>query len=56
MLPSINENSEGESYLMPKSAYLYLSESAFLVSSVDLNKQLFNVKSVFKSLGHVSSV
>ena len=32
--------------------YLHLSRSIFLVSFADPNKQLPNVKSVFKSLGH----
>ena len=31
---------------------MYLSGSAFLVSFADPNKELPNVKSVFKSLGH----
>ena len=46
-LPSVNENSERESNLMPLPLYLYLSISAFLVTFVDPKKQLFNVKSVF---------
>ena len=56
MLPSVNENSERESNPMPYPLYLYLSESAFLVSFTDSNKQLFNVKSAFKFLNHGVSV
>ena len=51
-LPSVNENSERESNPIPWSLYLYLSRSSFLISCPGSNKQLPNVKSVFKSLGH----
>ena len=60
-LPSVNENSELESYSVSPLQYLYLSVcvvfiyiylSAFLVSSTDANKQLFNAKYLFKSLIH----
>ena len=51
-LPSVNENSERESNTMPQSLYLYLSRSAFLVSSTDPNKKLFNVNSLLKFLNH----
>ena len=44
MLPSKNENIERESNSMPQPLYLYLSESAYLVSFTDPNKQLFNIK------------
>ena len=50
MVLSGNENSEGESNPMPKPMYLYLSRSAFLVSFTDPNKQLPNVKILFKLL------
>ena len=56
MLPSGNENSERESNPVPYPLYLYLSGSRFLVSFTDPNKQLFNVKSVFKFLNHGVSV
>ena len=52
MVLSVNENSERESNPMPQPLYLYLSRSVFLVSFTDLNKQFFNVKSVFKFLNH----
>ena len=52
ILPSVNENSERESNPLQELLYLYLSRSAFLVSFIDPNKQLPNVKSVFRSLGH----
>ena len=52
MLPSVNENSERELDPMSSPPYLYLSRSAFLVSFTDSNKQLPNVQSVFKSVGH----
>ena len=48
MVSSGNANSERESNPMPYPLYLYLSRSAFLVSFTDPNKQLFNVKYVFK--------
>ena len=37
---------------MPYPLYLYIAGLAFLVSSTDPNKQLFNVKFVFESLNH----
>ena len=46
MLSSVNENPERESNPMLQPIYLYLSESAFLVSFIDPSKQLFNVKFV----------
>ena len=52
MLPSVNEYSGRESIPMQYLLYLYLSRSAFLVSFRDPNKQLLNVKSVFKFLNH----
>ena len=33
---------------------MYLFGSTFLVGFADINKQLFNVKSVIKTLSHVS--
>ena len=48
MLPSGNENSERESNPIPYSVYMYLSGSAFVVSFSDPNKQLPDVKYVFK--------
>ena len=51
-LPSVNENSDRESNLMSEPLYLYLSGSAFLISSTDPNKQSFNVKSVFTYFNH----
>ena len=45
----VNEDSEQKSNF-------YLSESAFLVSFTDPNKQYFNIKSVFKFLNHGFSV
>ena len=56
LLPSVNENSERESNTMPYLLYLYLPGSALLVSTTDPNKQLFNGKSVLKSLEHGSGV
>ena len=56
MVLSGNENSEGESNPMPKPMYLYLSRSAFLVSFTDPNKQLPNVKILFKLLNCWPSV
>ena len=50
MLPSVNKDSERESNLMPQPLHLDLARSAFLVSFIDQNKQLFNVKSMFKFL------
>ena len=52
MLSSGNENSERESNPIPLLVYLHLSRSAFLVSFIDPNKQLPNVKSVFKILNY----
>ena len=48
MVASSNENSERESNPMLQLLYLYLCRSAFLVSFTDPNKQLPNLKSVFK--------
>ena len=56
MLPLVKESSERQSNPMLYPLCLYLSSSAFLVSFKDPNKQLFNVKSVFKSLDHRSNV
>ena len=50
MSSSVNENPEQESNPMLQPIYLYLSESAFLVSFIDPNKQLFNVKFVLNFL------
>ena len=50
ILLSGNENSERELNPIPEAVYRYLSRSAFLVSFTEPNKQLPNVKSVFKSL------
>ena len=50
MEPSGDENSEQESNSIPQPLYLSLSRSVFLVSFTDPNKQLPNVKSVFKLL------
>ena len=55
-LPSVNENSEQESNPILWPVYLYLSRSAFLLSFTDPNKQLLNVKSVFKFLNFGVSV
>ena len=52
MLPSANENSERELSHILQPLYFYLSGSKFLVSFTDPNKQLPNVKSVFKTFGH----
>ena len=52
ILPSVNENSERESNPMLYRLYLYLSRSALLISFTDPNKQLFNVKPLFKFLNH----
>ena len=56
MLPSVNENSERESNPMRWPSYLYLSESAYLVSFSDPNKQLLNVISALAFLNSGSSV
>ena len=50
MLQSVNTNSERETNPMLSPLYLYLSRSVLLVSFTDPNKELFNVKSVFKFL------
>ena len=55
-LPPVNKKSERESNPMLQPLYLYLTGSAFLVSFTDPNKQLSNMKSVFKFLDHRSSV
>ena len=55
-LPSVNKNCEQESNPVLYPLYLYLTRSTFLISFTDPNKQLPNVKSVFKSLDHQSSV
>ena len=52
MRPSVNKNSERESNPMPYPLYLYLFGSAFLVRFADPNKQIFNVKSIFKFLNN----
>ena len=52
MLPSVNENSERESNPMLQPLHLPYSGSAISVSFTDPNKQLFNVKSVFKFLNY----
>ena len=52
MLPSVNKKSERESNPMSQPLYFHLSRSTFLLSFTDPNKQLFNVKSVFKLLNH----
>ena len=56
MVPSGNETSKQEPNTMPKLIYLYLSRLIFLVSFTDPNKQLPDVKSVFKFLNFVTSV
>ena len=56
MRPSINEYSEQETNPMPWPLYLYLSRSAFLVSFKNPNKQLFNLRSLFKFRNHGVSV
>ena len=56
MLPSVNKKSERESNPMSQPLYLYLSGSAFLVSSTDPNKRLFDVKDVFRFLNNGVSV
>ena len=50
--PSVNGDCERESIPIFYLRYLYLSRSAFLVSFRNPDKQLTNVKSVFKSLAH----
>ena len=52
VLPPVNENSGRESNPMSQPLYMYLSGSAFLHCFRNTNKQLFNVKSVFKFLNH----
>ena len=56
MVPSGNENYERELTPMLQPLYLYLSRSVFLVIFTDLNKQLHNVKYVFKFLNWEPSV
>ena len=56
MLPSVNKNSDQELNLMLYPLYLCLTESAFLVSFRDPNKQLFSVKSMLAFLNHGFSV
>ena len=51
----LHENSERTSNPMPLPLYPYLSRLTLLINFTILNKQLSNVKSVFKSLDHVSS-
>ena len=51
-LPPGNGNSERESNSVPEPLYLHLPRSALLVGFTDPNKQLHDVKSVFKSLDH----
>ena len=41
---------------MPYPVYLRLSRSAFLISSTNANKQLLNVKSMFKFFSYGPSV
>ena len=50
MLPSVNKNFKRRSNPMLQLLYLYLSGSAFFVNFADPNKQLLNVKCVFKFL------
>ena len=50
MLPSVNKNSERKSNALP------LPGSIFIVSFTYPNKQLFNVKSMFKFTNHGVSV
>ena len=54
VLPPGNENSERISNRLSYLLYLYLSGLVFLVKSTAPNKQLPNVKSVFKFLGQIS--
>ena len=56
MVPSVNKNSERESNHMSLSLYLCLPGSTFLVIFTDPNKQLFNMKSIFKSVDHEFSL
>ena len=56
MLPSVNKNCEQESNSIPQPLYSYLSVSVFLVSFTDPNKQLPDIKFVFKSLDYQSSL
>ena len=53
---SVNKNSQRKSSPMPWLLYLHLSGSAFSVSFADPNKQLFNIKPVFKFPNHGVSV
>ena len=56
MLSSVNGNSERESNAMSQPLFLYLPRSVFLVSFTDPNKQIPNVKSVFRALDHCLSM
>ena len=56
MLPSVNKKSERESNPMSQQLYMYLLGSAFLVSFTESNKQLFDVKHIFRFLNHGVSV
>ena len=56
LLPSVSINSERESNTIMYLLCLYLSGSKILVSSTDSNKQLFNVKSVFKFLNQSKKI
>ena len=49
--PFVRENSEQESNAIPQLPYWYLSQSTFLFSSADPNKELFNKKFKFKIHG-----
>ena len=51
-----NENFERAWNPIPEPLYAYLSGSEFLVNFKDPNKQLPNVKSVFKSFDHAFTV
>ena len=55
-LPSGNKNCGRTSNAVLKPPYPYLSESGFLFRFTAPNKQLHSMKSVLKSLEHVSSV
>ena len=55
MISSGNKNFEGESNLIPKPVYTYLSGLSFLANLTPPNKQSFQVKSEFKSRNHVSN-
>ena len=55
-IPSVNKKSKQKPNPMSKPAYLYLSRSTLLVGFTYPNKQLPNVKSVFKCLNCEFSV